>query len=1209
LNEYGSISGSFRIPKTAATGEWSIDPDYVETGSRNDGSFRVEEYRRPTYEITLDKPKKELLPGDSFTVKVKVRSFAGAALNNVRINFSVGRSGTLPYYDSLLGKTSGKYEKVNIVDTFAYTDPNGELTIAVDDSALRQYQPGGEGDRFEYRLHSEAIDMTGESYEAESSIEVLSQPTRINLGLASSCNRNDNNSVVISTYDNNAGRASKVISVKIFRVIKKDETPHSDRELTVVDQWMYSKDQLQQWFPLIDFTTTDDTGTRKLVLEKTINTGNGENLKLDSSVFAAGNYVLEATCRENGRLKGHSMKNFMVFDEKENALPQRSWSFYHLPYNAVSRGKMISYTYGNSESPFYSIFCVKYFAANKKVSINQYLETGQQERGLHRWNWTLPADATDQAIVTQLYIINNQLFTHSETIFISGKETVDPEIIVEQYRQKLTPGGKETFSVSIQTKNEKKAAELMTTLYDASLDKLEEHRWRLPFDGRRNRYLRDIRPGYFNSDVTNIDYLYYDRDETTRATLPTTAPLWWLSSRDRFRGDTLAYQPNEYLSLDRGSGFGLSGSLGYNFEMNREQLLMGRVSGVQVTNAQGLDEVVVVGYGAMRRSSLTASMSSIVRIRGAGSLSDYKLPLVILDGVPFTGDLSKIDPNSITNGIILKGADAAAIYGARASEGVLVLSTKGEIIFPTAAPEPLPPPRKNFNETAFFFPAIYADKNGYFKFTFTMPESVTEWNWKMFAHTKSAQFIYKEKKLNTQLPLMVQPNMPRLLYQGDRIVLQSRISNLDTAMASGKISCRVEDVVTGEDLTSQFVSKTTGDFSIAKKANISSAFELRVPREQLNPVKLIISVRSQNFADGEEHIIPILSPKILVKGNVPFRFAKNADTVIQPMTIPAGSDVYGVGLSILPKPQSALINALPYLAHYSIDCAEQTFNKLRAWLTAFKIMKTDQEAQASFEKAKQAVEKQPEDKEQLPEELSEQAMPWLNLANQTAKQQRQLFELLDTSQALVQMRNHMDRLFKLQNSDGGLTWFDGGDSDPYISDYVLAGFGKLNKDGLSAVKKIFDERYTPFIERLARYCERQAHDARYQMGLFEDPVFNAYAESYWGNQYPLRDSSRQRILGMLRKKWQQADDFSLYRQALLITTTLRYFDQEADEYKMAIKQLNSIAELAIKDDLNGIRWKDIADNDDMSYSAEETMAFLTKHLLRVVAAQKFHPAF
>ena len=108
-----------------------------------------------------------------------------------------------------------------------------------------------------------------------------------------------------------------------------------------------------------------------------------------------------------------------------------------------------------------------------------------------------------------------------------------------------------------------------------------------------------------------------------------------------------------------------------------------------------------------------------------------------------------------------------------------------------------------------------------------MPEGITEWNWKLFAHTKKAQFAYSERKLNTQLPLMVQPDMPRLLYQGDRIILQSRISNLDSVEVNGKAICKIEDAVTGEDVTASLVLRKENDFSVNKRANTYSAFEIK----------------------------------------------------------------------------------------------------------------------------------------------------------------------------------------------------------------------------------------------------------------------------------------------------------------------------------------------------------------------------------------------
>jgi len=76
--------------------------------------------------------------------------------------------------------------------------------------------------------------------------------------------------------------------------------------------------------------------------------------------------------------------------------------------------------------------------------------------------------------------------------------------------------------------------------------------------------------------------------------------------------------------------------------------------------------------------------------------------------------------------------------------------------------------------------------------------------------------------------------------------------------------------------------------------------------------------------------------------------------------------------------------------------------------------------------------------------------------------------------------------------------------------------------------------------------------------------------------------------------WKNVDNLSLYNQALLIISVLRYFDKSSGEYKKAIQQLSSIDQLAVRDDVNGIRWKDIADSDDMTNSAEETLGLLSE---------------
>jgi hypothetical protein len=1163
-NEFGSQAGSFIIPKSAATGEWNVEPDYVETDDANNGEFSVEEYKRPTFDVVIETSKELLRPGDAFSFKVKVKSFAGANLNDVKIDYTLVRNGFLPLFDSISQKIERRFREETLANTSGFTNADGELEITVKDSLLKTFSLEEEFKwDFNYNLEANVIDETGESYVGNADLRVSSRPVRLNVPLEKMYDRKELKVISVEALDKNSQKISRDVSLKIYKLPTRAKL-YSDRKLQRADQWIYPVDELEKDFPTLEFRT-ENTVTKKLVFEKEINTGKLTYIALPAESLDAGNYEIEAVCEEDGKITGDASRNFSVFDSGLNELPDPGFAFYHAQANFASPGSKINFYSGNAEKDFYSIYQLIYYS-RKKSHAKYYYENLKQNKGINKWALNVPGDARDQMTLVQVYVINNNIYEHEERIFVDDPGPDKPEIIFEQYRKRPIPGEKETFIVSVKTKNENTAAELLTTMYDASLDKLEGHHWTVPYD---NSY-RSLNTEWQRSinDVTNNGYEnYYDDEYQFRADFH-KRPLWWVDSL-RYGG---VIEDRDIYDFAPGSG---------NF-------LQGRAAGLTIVNTQGLNEVVVAGFGVQRKRELTGS-SSVIRIRGSNSLIDYRQPLVILDGVPFTGDLNSIDTKGITDILVLRGADAASIYGAQASNGVLVLSTKGEIKLPEE-PEPVVTIRKNFSETAFFFPRVHTDKEGYYKFSFIMPESVSEWNWKLFAHTKKAQFAYAERKLNTQLPLMVQPDVPRLLYQGDSIVLESRISNLDSVGINGKVVCKIEDAVTGEDITASMVLRKENNFSVNKKANIYSAFEIKVPENQLNPLKILIEINSKDFSDGEEHIIPILSPQILVRKNVPFAPSPNRDTVIRAIDLNGDDKLYGVGISIMPNPQSALINALPYLANYSYNCSEQTFNKLLAHVTAFYIMRNDRQAQESFGRAKQAVEKQQEPKEQLPDELSEQAMPWLDLSNWAQKRQRQLFELLDTSRAEEKIRNYLEKLYKLQNADGGMAWFDGGNSDAYISSYVLAGFGRLKNSKLLIPEKIFDSRYITFVEKLEGYCNEQFR--RKNKETRADLLFYCYSISFWKDANSLRDSSLNEIRKIIREQWADAGNYDLYKQALLVITTVRYFEKKDGEYQRAIQQLNSIEQLAIKDEVNGIRWKSLADADDMSNTGEETLSVI-----------------
>ncbi|MBE7174038.1 MAG: TonB-dependent receptor plug domain-containing protein [Williamsia sp.] len=1158
--KFGSFSGSFVLPKQAATGEWDIDMDDFKQAGENSGRFRVEEYQRPTFEINLVKPVTELYLGDQFQVKAKVVSFAAAALSNTKINYRVSRSGQLPVTD-VSGYPVTSTEGTVLLDSGqAYTDEKGEWIISVHDSLLKQLSFTSDR-KWEawYDIEVEAVAATGESHEADTKITLSTRPLTINIPLASTIDRSELAPLFISVKSDFAGPVKKKVEVKIY-ALRSSATGVRQTTWPEADTWLYAEADLQRTFPAIDFhPANQQPESRQLIYTTSILAGE-DKLVLPQALLQSGHYSMEVVCSSQEKILGEATRQFTVFDRRARTLPPQTLSFNYMPFNQVKKGKSATWITGTSQQDLYSVYHAAYYTrSGKRTAIQNQYDNRWETKGANEWQFTVPQQAIDRIVLTHLYIFDNNLYREEQTVFVADQST-RPDIVVEQYRKQLVPGGKETFVVSVKTKNERSAAELMTTMYDASLDKLVAHTWQLP----RNNTRFYARNNWNNSITTQISSeLYSQKNLLVTRQVPQQPATWWFDTLTTGSIETYSYP-----------GIGEQDGRYYG-------ALMGRTPGVAIDGSANLNDVIVVGYGTALRRNLTAGTSIV--IRGAASLSEYSHTLVILDGVPYEGDISAINASTITEGIVLKGADATAIYGARAANGVLVLSTKGPVQLTELQKEPPPPViRKSFAETAFFYPQIHADRHGYYTVSFTLPESVTRWKWKMLAHTKDARFAYAEKELYSQLPLMVQPAVPRFLYQGDKIILKSRITNLDTTDASGILTCSIEDVVTGEDISRQLLAASQQPFSVRQQSNINGAFALTVPGNLLHPLRIKISGTARNYSDGEEHVISILAKKILTVSTVQLILDREKEQKVFPPLLPTDAEPYGMGLYITPKPQAALLNSLPYLAYYPYGCAEQTANKLLAHALAINIVRTDTAAQHLVHANKALA--QDAAGEKIPDQIDEQAMPWLQL-NQLAKvQQQKLNKLLDTLESHRQIEKYFSQLEDMQNSDGGISWFKGGQSNNHISVYLLAEWGKLQRDGLLLLEKNTAETKLPrLLSRLIRYCDT---------GFIEQAPGNqfidyAYARVFWLKQYPLSARASSKLDSLLDKFWERPDTYSLGRQAVMITATLLYAPDKTRLVQAAHQQLESIRQQAIADSVYGIRWKSIADEEDLTTQTEE----------------------
>ncbi len=474
-----------------------------------------------------------------------------------------------------------------------------------------------------------------------------------------------------------AGPVKKEVEWRIYKIPAR-ETDAQPHDWLPSDITLYPVEELKR---LLGNTLPHEPVqvADQLVYEAVATAGGEEKLVLPKDKLTAGYYRLELLCREHGRITGELKEGLTIYEKATRTLPGETASFHSLPYNSVERGKTIRWITGNTKKDIFSIYHLAWYAKTKKGMVVRYAyDIKPEKKGLNEWQYTMPADVSGVMKLTHLYIFNNRLHREEQTVFQPAASQAHPEIIVEQYRRTLIPGGKETFTVSVKTNNVNTAAELLTTLYDASVDKLKTNAWELPRDENTNYRVNN----HWDYSINNKTNNTLPEPGHNNGPFQPGSKLWWISPTFTYFSSTTYYTSQDEMFVRATS---------FNFKANG------------VLNTRGLDDVVVVGYGSVKRDLMGLVPGvNIVTIRGTTSLDPYNTMLIVIDGVPYTGNAADINIKAITNGIVLRGADATAIYGSRAADGVLILSTKGPVQLPDIAETPPPVIRKNFTETAFF---------------------------------------------------------------------------------------------------------------------------------------------------------------------------------------------------------------------------------------------------------------------------------------------------------------------------------------------------------------------------------------------------------------------------------------------------------------------------------------------------------------------------
>ncbi len=385
--------------------------------------------------------------------------------------------------------------------------------------------------------------------------------------------------------------------------------------------------------------------------------------------------------------------------------------------------------------------------------------------------------------------------------------------------------------------------------------------------------------------------------------------------------------------------------------------------------------------------------------------------------------------------------------------------------------------RKNLQETAFFYPHLTTDKDGNIEFNFTVPEALTRWKLQLLAHTKELHSATKTLTTVTQKELMVIPNAPRFLREGDQITLSAKISNLSNKNLQGLAQLILTNAVTGKEINLLNSSKQNQSFTVDKDGNSNVSWNLSIPKG-LQAIQYKIIAKAGDFSDGEQNALPVLSNRMLVTETLPMWVRSNQTKIftldkLKNQTSTTLSN-HKLTLEVTSNPVWYAVQALPYLMEYPYECSEQTFARYYANTLASHIANSNPRIQEVFNqwRSSDALLSDLEKNQEL-KSLIIQETPWLRDAQTETEQKKRIALLFDLNKMKNEQQRAINKLQNMQMNNGGFPWFKGGHyPNRFITNYIASGFGHLKQLGVSK----FDNKTNQILNKAIRFLDIEITD-------------------------------------------------------------------------------------------------------------------------------------
>jgi len=489
--------------------------------------------------------------------------------------------------------------------------------------------------------------------------------------------------------------------------------------------------------------------------------------------------------------------------------------------------------------------------------------------------------------------------------------------------------------------------------------------------------------------------------------------------------------------------------------------------------------------------------------------------------------------------------------------------------------------RENFKEIIFFYPSIITDNNGKATIKFKIPDNLTKWHLQFFINTTNMDYAIVHKEMISAKEIMIYPNLPRFIRQGDQLYLSAKIVNNSDTKQNAKVLLNIKNTLTTNSLNNEILyDKPIKTLSIDQHSSASVNWLIKIPNSLIDPIEITIKVKTDNFSDAYQEIIPVLNKlKLITETKIlPLNPNETKEFVFKNFVEKSKTvKNYRFELEFNSNPVWYAITSLPYIMEYPYECNEQIFSNFYANSISEFILNSDPRIKQVFESWKktnsQALISPLEKKQHLKQIILEET-PWLLEGKTETENIAKLSLFFDLNKMAYEKNKALNKLLKNQNSDGGWPWFPGMKSDWFITQYILNGFANLKE------KNIFDyktnKELTKAIKKAIQFADNQAKKYYKDLKKYYDeknlkenhlsPIIlhYLYMKSMYQTEKTHKSETFDYFYSQLKKYW---IDLNLYSQALAALTLNNFGDKN-----IAQSILQSLKERSLEDKELGVYW-------------------------------------